>query len=88
MDIEHRRGRFRVDKDVAFSNDPVVDIFFRQVRVYRADTKGEIIHYRGVSTLFDVVDPGTAEPSYDLYVQNGSLHAERIDFEEEHDGLS
>ena len=68
--------------DVVFSNDPMVDAFFRQIRIYDANKKDDTIHYKGVSVVFEELLDGESEPSYDLYVESGMLYAERNDFQE------
>jgi len=68
--------------DVVFSNDPMVDAFFRQIRVYDATKKEDIVHYKGVSVVFEEILDDEPEPSYDLYVESGMLYAERNDFQE------
>lgn len=80
MAITDRRGKFRINKDVIFSDDPMVDQFFRQVRIYSAREKDDVVYYKGVSVVFDEIGPNEQEPSYDLYVEGGSLYAERNDF--------
>lgn len=68
--------------DVVFSNDPMVDAFFRQIRIYAADKKEDVVHYKGVSLVFEEILDDEVEPSYDLYVESGMLYAERNDFQE------
>jgi len=80
MSLTQRRGKFKVHQDVVFSNDPIVDNFFRHVRIYDAARKDDVIQYKGVSSVFDEILDDEAEPSYDLYVEGGILHAERNDF--------
>jgi len=69
-------------EDVVFSNDPIVDAFFRQVRIYSADKKDDVVYYKGVSIVFEEILDDEVEPSYDLYVESGMLYAERNDFQE------
>lgn len=80
MSLEQRKGKFKMHTDVVFSNDPMVDAFFRQIRVYDASRKEDIVHYKGVSVVFEEILDGEPEPSYDLYVESGMLYAERNDF--------
>jgi hypothetical protein len=80
MSLVERRGKFKMHEDVVFSNDPIVDNFFRQIRVYDAARKDSVVHYKGVSLVFDEIDDEEVEPSYDLYVEEGILYAERNDF--------
>lgn len=80
MAIQDRRGRFKIHEDVVMSDDPMMDHFFRSVRIYNARVKDDVIHYKGVSTVFDEIPAGDPEPSYDLYVEGGKLYAERNDF--------
>lgn len=80
MSIQDRRGKFKIHEDVVFSNDPIVDNFFRQIRIYDAARKDSVVHYKGVSLVFDEIQADEGEPSYDLYVEGGVLHAERNDF--------
>lgn len=80
MAISDRRGKFKMTEDVAFSNDPVVSEFFSQVRIYDACRKDGTVTYRALSTVFDEVGSMEQEPTYDLYVENGKLYAERNDY--------
>lgn len=80
MSLEDRKGKFKIHEDVVFSNDPMIDHFFRQVRIYDAHVKDDVVHYKGASMVFEEIPAGQAEPSYDLYVDDGILHAERNDF--------
>jgi len=66
--------------DTVFSTDPLVDNFFRQLRIYDAARKEDIVHYKAVSPVFDEILDAEVEPSYDLYVEGGKLHADRNDF--------
>ena len=80
MSLQQRRGKFKIHVDAVFSNDPLIDNFFRQVRIYDAARKEDIVHYKAVSPVFDEILDDEAEPSYDLYVEGGILHADRNDF--------
>ena len=82
MSFQQRRGKFKMHSDVVFSNDPMVDAFFRQVRIYDANKKDDLVQYKGVSVVFDEILDDEPEPSYDLYVEAGMLYAERNDFQE------
>jgi len=80
VSLRQRRGKFKLHEDTVFSNDPIVDNFFRQVRIYDAAHKDSVVHYKGVSMVFDQIGDDEGEPSYDLYVEGGILHAERNEF--------
>jgi len=83
MNLEQRKGQFRMHEDTVFSDDPAVDFFFRQVRVYQAELKTDVVYYKGVSMVFDELSPTEAVPTYDLYLEDGVLIAERNDFSTE-----
>ena len=80
MSFTQRRGKFKIHEDVVFSNDPIVDSSFRQIRIYDAARKDSVVNYKGVSAVFDEILDEESEPSYDLYVEGGTLYAERSDF--------
>lgn len=83
MSLEQRRGQFKLHIDVVFSNDPAVETFFRQVRVYSAKKRRDVVHYRATSMVFDEIESHALEPVYDLYMEDGVLHAERSEFDQE-----
>jgi hypothetical protein len=73
-----RRGRFKLHPDAVFCNDPVMDVFFRNVRIYAAKKSGDLIAYKAMSPMFDEISEDEREPLYEIYLEGGKVFAERV----------